>query len=549
MPNATIRRIADRYELIGQLGKGGMGTVWRATDTVLRRDVAIKEVKLPRALSGEDSDAMRHRVMREAQTAARLSHPCAVTVFDVVQEDGHTFIVMELVDSPSLQELVEREGPLDPARVAEIGLDVLSALTSAHKLGITHRDVKPANVMIPSDGRAKLADFGIASVKGDPKLTATGLILGSPSYMAPEQASKDTSGPESDLWALGGTLYYAVEGEPPFDRGQPIPTLTAVVHEEPRPMTRAGALAPVILSLLAKEPSARPSPERLSSLLADAAAGSAPEIGLPDTQPSSQAITEVADPGRASTLVDEQAAPEPELTPRATPAASPGPALAPRSARTERPWLVWLGALVVLGILAALIIPNLGENEQPADAPENAANQNDNDPASDPADASEGQGQDAVAAEGQPAAGVAPEGFELYEHESGYTIAVPEGWSTEPDGVQTRFIEPETGRYLLVEYTESPGPDALARIEDSGEDAFAAEHPSYRRLALEPTTFAGTDNAALWQYEYEGQIAYNLQFVTADGEWGFALNFQTPRSQWEESQELWETFKETFTLP
>jgi eukaryotic-like serine/threonine-protein kinase len=544
MPNATARRIADRYELIGQLGKGGMGTVWRATDTVLRRDVAVKEVKLPRALSGEDSDAMKHRVMREAQTAARLSHPCAVTVFDVVQEDGHTFIVMELVDSPSLQELVEQGGPLEPARVAQIGLDVLSALTSAHKLGITHRDVKPANVMIPADGRAKLADFGIASVKGDPKLTATGLILGSPSYMAPEQAAKDTSGPESDLWALGGTLYFAVEGEPPFDRGQPIPTLAAVVHDEPRAMTRAGVLAPVILSLLAKDPAARPHPERLSSLLSDAAAGHSPDIALADTQPHSQAITEVAEPGSASTLVDEQAAPRPTLTETAPPAARPRPAVAPRSARTERPWLVWLGALVILAILAALIIPNLGGSEEPTNAPGSAANQNASDE-----NAPEGAEEDAAPAEEEPAAAVAPEGFELYEHETGYSIAYPEGWSTEPAGAQTRFIEPDTGRYLLVEYTESPGPDALARIEDSGEEAFASEHPSYKRLALEPTTFAGSDNAALWQYEYEGQIAYNLQFVTADGEWGFALNFQTPRSQWEESQDLWATFQETFTLP
>jgi len=344
--------IAGRYALGDQLGKGGMGTVWRATDGVLKRQVAVKEVKLPPTLSEQDVDAMKNRVMREAQTAARMSHPCAVTVFDVVQEDGHTFIVMELVDAPSLADLVKNNGPLPPQRVAEIGLNVLSALQLAHSQGITHRDVKPGNVMIP-DGVAKLADFGIASVKGDPKLTATGLILGSPSYMAPEQASQDTSGPESDLWALGSTLYYAVEGVPPFDKGQAIPTLTAVVHDEPRPMERAGGLAPAISALLAKDPAARPDPDRLRSMLESVAA---------DDVVETQAETAVAAPATA-TMVEDEPYVAPTRQELAAERVHSRPALSPRPRESDsKPWLVWLGALVLLALLAAFLIPKLGDD-------------------------------------------------------------------------------------------------------------------------------------------------------------------------------------------
>ena len=536
MTKTTERRVSGRYILREQLGKGGMGTVWRATDDVLKREVAVKEVKLPRTLSSDDSDAMRDRVMREAQTAARLGHPSAVTVFDVVQEDGHTFIVMELVDAPSLEDIIQRDGALPPKQVAQIGLDVLGALEAAHSQGITHRDVKPGNVMLP-DGRAKLADFGIASVKGDPKLTATGMILGSPSYMAPEQASQDVAGPESDLWALGATLYCAVEGEPPFDRGQAIPTLTAVVHDDPRPMTKAGPLAPVITALLSKEPQDRPAPADLRAMLGDVAAG-----GPVDTS----AATMAAAPATA-TMIDQPTVAEPEAT---APAARTEPervhsrpALRPHPQKDSRPWLVWLGVLVVLALLAAFLIPQLTDNDDPGSAgkpgrdrrPGAGANaEEDEQPAEEPAD--------------EPVADA--EGLDTYEDSAvGYTISYPEGWDVVPIDTRTDFREADTGRYLRIDYTTEPGPDAMERIEESGEPSFASSHPDYERVQLTPTTFAGTDNAALWEYTYEGQHAYNLQFVTADGEYGFALNFQTPEDQWEESQALWETFQQTFELP
>lgn len=528
MPNATERSIAGRYALGDQLGKGGMGTVWRATDNVLKRQVAIKEVRLPPTLSEQDMNAMKNRVMREAQTAARLSHPCVVTVFDVVKEDDHTFIVMELVDSPSLDELVKTGGPLPPQRVASIGLDVLAALQVAHLQGITHRDVKPGNVMIP-DGKAKLADFGIASVKGDPKLTATGLILGSPSFMAPEQASQDTSGPESDLWALGSTLYFAVEGVPPFDKGQAIPTLTAVVHDEPRPMEKAGGLGPVITALLAKRPEDRPSTDELRTMLEGVVSGA---------EVPTSAATAVAVPATATMVEDHPAPPRTTQEPVAERVHS-RPRLSPEPERDSRPWLAWLGGLVLLALLAAFLIPKLGGEEASSDRPQGKADKKNQ--------AGANEGGDDTEAEPE---GASAEGFNTYEDSSvGYTISYPEGWDVVPIDTRTDFKEAGTGRYLRIDYTTSPGPDAYDRIEESIEPAFASKYGDYERVQLTKTEFAGTDNAALWEYTYRGQRAYNLQFVTEDGEYGFALNFQTPQDQWEDSQDLWESFQESFVLP
>jgi hypothetical protein len=265
---ATERLIADRYALERILGRGGMGVVWRARDQLLGRDVAIKEVQLPPSLTADDLEAMRARVLREARAAARLNHPNVVTLYDVVQEEGRTFIVMELVEAPTLATVVKQRGPLPPGEVAAIGVQVLDALRAAHRVGIVHRDVKPGNVMVPpGEGRVKLADFGIASLAGDPRLTVTGLVLGSPAYMAPEQASGQSSGPATDLWALGATMYFALEGEPPFQRNGAVPTLTAVVNDPPRRMRHGGELEPLVLGLLAKSPAERPSPGQLRGQL------------------------------------------------------------------------------------------------------------------------------------------------------------------------------------------------------------------------------------------------------------------------------------------
>jgi serine/threonine protein kinase len=256
---AADRLVADRYALRAPLGRGGMGVVWRAQDAVLGREVAVKEVVFPPTMAEDERRPAQARVMREARAAARLNHPSAVTLYDVVQDGGGTFIVMELVNAPTLADLVRDGGPLPVGRVAEIGAQIASALEAAHAAGIVHRDVKPGNVMVPDQGMAKLADFGIASLQGDPQLTSTGLVIGSPAYMAPEQARGEESGPPVDFWALGATMFYAVEGEPPFDRGTSIATLAAVVNDPPRAPRRAGQLASLITALLAKDPGSRPS--------------------------------------------------------------------------------------------------------------------------------------------------------------------------------------------------------------------------------------------------------------------------------------------------
>src|SRR4051812_44647312 len=211
---------------------------------------------------------LRERTMREARTAARLDHPCAVRVFDVCEDDQQPFIVMERLAGRTLSELVKTQGPLSPARAAEVGLCLLDALVAAHAAGIVHRDVKPGNVIVGDDGRVTLTDFGIASTAGDPSITSTGLLLGSPAYIAPERARGGLPEPPSDLWSLGATLYTAVEGHPPFDKPEAVATLAAVVTERHTPCSRAGGgLAHTIDLLLDKDPTARPSAAEIRHLL------------------------------------------------------------------------------------------------------------------------------------------------------------------------------------------------------------------------------------------------------------------------------------------
>jgi eukaryotic-like serine/threonine-protein kinase len=310
---AADRLVADRYALKAPLGRGGMGVVWRAHDAVLGREVAVKEVVFPPTMADDERRPAQARVMREARAAARLNHPGAVTLYDVVQDHGGTFIVMELVNAPTLAELVRADGPLPVERVAEIGAEVANALEAAHAAGIVHRDVKPGNVMVPEQGVAKLADFGIASLQGDPQLTSTGLVIGSPAYMAPEQAKGEPSGPQADFWALGATMFYAVEGEPPFDRGTSIATLAAVVNDPPRAPRRAGALAPLITALLSKDPGSRPSGPELRAELGRLVAvrPSPPTEVLPVHGPGRTVPLPAASPPAGSGAVDNREHPTP----------------------------------------------------------------------------------------------------------------------------------------------------------------------------------------------------------------------------------------------
>jgi serine/threonine protein kinase len=263
--------VADRYRLIAPLGQGGMGRVWRATDVVLHREVAIKELVPPPGLTPGERQEMRERSLREARAIARLNNVNVVRVFDVLRTDADPWIVMEYVPSRSLQDTLAEDGPFSAVRVAEIGLGVLNALKAAHRAGVVHRDIKPGNVLMGGDGRVVLTDFGLATVPGDPNVTRTGLVLGSPAYIAPERARDGTAGPAADLWSLGATLYAAVEGQSPFARPSAIATLAALATENVPQAKNAGPLKPVLNGLLRKDPAHRIDADEAERLLARAA--------------------------------------------------------------------------------------------------------------------------------------------------------------------------------------------------------------------------------------------------------------------------------------
>ncbi|MGW1091304.1 protein kinase domain-containing protein [Streptomyces sp. NPDC002596] len=276
------RLIAGRYRLLGPLGQGGMGTVWRARDEVLGREVAVKEVRAPSGLPTPDVQRLYARLEREAWAAARVSHRNVVTVYDVATEDSRPWIVMELIRGLALSDVLDAEGPMSPQRAAHIGAEVLAALRSAHGSGVLHRDVKPGNVLLANDGRVVLTDFGIAMVEGTSALTMTGELIGSPEFLAPERALGRTPGPESDLWSLGVLLYAATEGHSPFRQNTPLNTLRAVVDEELPPPRRAGPLAPVVEALLRKDPAARLSAAEAEHRLRIVAAGGTPRTAGAD---------------------------------------------------------------------------------------------------------------------------------------------------------------------------------------------------------------------------------------------------------------------------
>ncbi len=330
-PAEGVRTIGGRYRLLAQIGQGGMGVVWRAHDDLLGRTVAVKEVILPQIGQLDRAD-LRRRTMREARAAARLSHPNAVTVHDVIEEDGQPWIVMQLLAAESLSDLIKDTGPLPPRRVAEIGLALLDALRAAHAAGILHRDVKPGNVLIGHDGRVVLTDFGIATLEGDPSLTSTGLLLGAPAYIAPERARGAASGAAADLWSLGATLYCAVEGRQPYDYETPMATLMAVATEDPAPPRLAGPLVPLLDGLLRRDPAQRVDGATAQRLLIDA---------LNADGPHPRETTQVIEP-----LPPLPAAPDellPELRAESTAESRPG---------KPRRRVLWWVAAAVAGLLA-----------------------------------------------------------------------------------------------------------------------------------------------------------------------------------------------------
>ncbi|MEA2685234.1 MAG: eukaryotic-like serine/threonine-protein kinase, partial [Actinomycetota bacterium] len=260
--------IEDRYELLVPIRSGGMGVVWRARDLLEEGEVAIKEIRFPEILEPAARTALTEKMVAEARILAEVEHPGLVRVVDILAGHDPPLIVTELVEGPTLADMVASDGPLSPERVAVVGLAAGEALAAASAAGLSHRFVRPSRILLPYDGPVRLADFGVAALVGDPDVAATGAVADSAGYLAPEHRAVPAGSAAADMWALGVTLYTAVEGVPPFSGETTKATLAAIASEAPRPVERAGALAPVLQSLLAKAPEDRPDYVRLREMLA-----------------------------------------------------------------------------------------------------------------------------------------------------------------------------------------------------------------------------------------------------------------------------------------
>jgi eukaryotic-like serine/threonine-protein kinase len=268
------RTVAGRYRLVQRIGSGAMGVVWQAHDDRLHRTVAVKQLLLEPGLSAGEAEEAKQRAMREGRIAARLHHPNAIAVYDVAEEDGQPWLVMEYLPSKSLSAVMAERGTLPPHEVARIGSQMAAALAAAHSAGIVHRDIKPGNVLLGDDGTVKITDFGISRATGDVTVTATGMLAGTPAYLAPEVAKGYDPGPPSDVFSLGATLYAAVEGEPPFGVNEnALAMLHAVAAGQINPIRQAGPLTPLLTRLLQVEPTARPNMTQGQEGLAAVAAG------------------------------------------------------------------------------------------------------------------------------------------------------------------------------------------------------------------------------------------------------------------------------------
>ena len=342
MPPMTGRVIAGRYILDQPIGRGAMGVVWRGRDQLLDREVAVKEVVLSSSIGADERKNAYQRTLREARTAARLSHRGVVTVYDVAEEDGRPWIVMELVPSRSLDQVLTVERRLTPLRAGRIGQQLLAALAAAHAVGVLHRDVKPSNVLIARersssewDERAVLTDFGIAQFAGDPRLTQTGMVMGSPGFTAPERIRGGAATPASDLWSLGATIYAAVEGSGPYEqRGGAITTMSAIINEDAPVASGSGRLAPLIAALLRRDPSTRPSAAAAARMFSDVlpllpGAAAEPEHPAtvmsayvpPPAAPAASAAAEAAAPA-SGPAVDEAVEEPPARSAEVAPAAA-----------------------------------------------------------------------------------------------------------------------------------------------------------------------------------------------------------------------------------
>ncbi|GAB3230019.1 hypothetical protein GCM10027447_23980 [Glycomyces halotolerans] len=523
--------VGDRYELIDLVGKGGNGSVWRATDTVLRREVALKEVFLPPDLPPGERVQLIDRSRREAQIAAGLSHPSVIRVFDVVEHSGLPWIVMELLQARSLADILTADGPLPPRVAAKIGLALVGALQAAHEAGIIHRDVKPGNVLISVDGRCVLSDFGAAQMNQMSGGTTPGKVLGSAHYIAPERAIGQPAEPASDVFSLGVTLYAAVEGRPPFDRGDAVSTMRAVVQDPPESPRSAGPLTSLLGGMLAKEPHQRyplgQVRQELAALLSGPLAGAG---GMPSGSPP------MSEP-RSTSSGYQELSPPPQAPPRRRPA--PEPREEPKSNTGRNVAIAAVVLLVVLGLGYMLYLWQFagdgggGAEEQPTAETSPEA----------PASPEEGGGEPEETAPS----------FETATHEGGgFSVNYPSTWGegfAGDDFVGYYNLDDESHWVRFYSGSDRGLPDPEQYLS-SYYDGLPSEMSDLEQVRLEPVEFGGMSGTVL---EYTGvnndgtgERHSIWAIVDAGDGTSYSVFISGPADGWDLSQEIYDEALRSF---
>ncbi|MBP0452527.1 protein kinase [Kitasatospora sp. RG8] len=556
------RLLAGRYELGDRLGRGGMGTVWRAWDRMLDREVAVKELTVSH-LPEEELQILHARMKREASAAARIKHPGVITVHDVLEQDGRPWIVMELVDGRSLADVISQDGTLQPRAAAEVGGQVLAALHRGHQLGVLHRDVKPANVLLErGTGRVVLLDFGIATYEGSTELTRPGDLVGSPDYLAPERAQGDRPGPASDLWGLGATLYAAVEGESPFRRTSPLTTLAAVVGDplpEPR---RAGALGPVLAALMAKDPADRPSADEAARMLAEVQAGHtmgfkpvAPVKTPTQSVPVVDRTEEPSVPAPAAEPETTAGQPTPPATVTDTAPAAAGPGASPSVGAPTGPTTPVVHPVAPArrptGRRNALRLAAIGLTVAVAAAGVTLlATRHTDTPVADPSPTVTGVPQPTGSGEPDPA----PTGFRWVDDPAGFRFPLPVAtppWQRSTDTANQIFYSPDNkSHYLQFAVTVGQSVKPLEHMRQM--ESTVSKLKEYRQHKLTSVAVNGHD-AAVWEFSYaakEGgrRRAIEAEFIDDDGT-GYAVYLSCPDTDkdWPEGERRFTTVLNHFT--
>ncbi|WP_129307339.1 serine/threonine-protein kinase [Streptomyces sp. L2] len=546
-----FRLIAGRYRLQERIGRGGMGVVWRASDQVLGRQVAVKELAPDDALADDDARRRRDRTFREARAVAQLRHPHIIVVHDVVEHDGRPYIVMELVDGGSLADRISARGPVDAIEAARIGIALLSALRTAHAAGVLHRDIKPANVLMESGtDRAVLTDFGIAQVAGATTLTETGSFVGSPEYTAPERMSGVRTGPESDLWSLGALLCTVLSGESPFRRDSLGGILHAVVAAEIRPPAEAAPLLPVVRGLLERDPDRRlDAAEAERMLWAFLETGHTPETGDGGASSRSGGTGDRTHPTPYTPTQHD--VPHPALTALAPQRAEPPPT-GRQSTRGVLIAALLVAAVAGAGVSAAALLFDRG-GDGGGGTPGATASRTQV-PHTRPS-ASPGPTVTVTrSATGSPTAAkppTVPSGYHLARDPAGFSLAVPDGFSRSPQGQRVFYLsDGQTFRLgIKVADPEPGGPAAVMKRQ--AEDG-ARTNPGYRDGRLTRTTHRGHP-ATLWEFTWNGYTAAEGPRHTYDLCWEeggrmYDVWVSAPVGQVREAREYYDVAVDTFSV-